>query len=103
MKRKVLRAQKRYFKDFLNDSRGYFVASEMSEFFAPKEPLFTAFSDSNGVVYGVWVKFGNALCKFYCQPAEVGKIVFGEDCIYLFPYEEKPDLLLTFFLANMFN
>lgn len=103
MTRKELRAQKRYFKDFLNSSDGYFVASEMSEFFLPEEPLFTAFSDNNGVVYGVWVKFQNVLCKFYCQPADVGKIVFGTDCIYLFPFEENPDMLRALLLANLFK
>uniref|UniRef100_A0AAU8B4L1 Uncharacterized protein n=1 Tax=Dulem virus 135 TaxID=3145612 RepID=A0AAU8B4L1_9VIRU len=95
-----LRQQKRYYKDFLNCSDGYFLVSKMSEYFSPKEPLFTAYSDNNGVVYGIFVKMQNASCKFYCQPSEVGKIVFGDDCVYLFPRLEKPDLLTTLMIMN---
>ena len=100
MTRKELREQKRYYKDFLNCSEGYFLASKMSEFFLPEEPLFTAYSDVNGVVYGTFVNLQNTLCKFYCQPFEVGKIVFDVDCVYLFPRVEKPDLLTTLMLMN---
>lgn len=100
MTRKELREQKRYYKDFLNCSDGYFLVSKMSEYFSPEEPLFTARSDSNGVVYGIFVKLQNTLCKFYCQPFEVGKIVFDVDCVYLFPRVEKPDLLTTLMLMN---